>query len=126
MSCSRKSVWTASECGTVDAQSRERQAIFQWYAYDDREHADVNAAQNILRRSTALMRMEDLHEQSYEVRTKERLAPLKSPGFSRKKMLRKTFYPQQKILFRISVRPELKLPQSYFLLSDKLLLRDGG
>ena len=73
---------TCTSCGTVDAQSRESQAVFRCVACGHREHADVNAAQNILRRSTALMRMEDLHEQSYEVRTEERLAPLGNPSAS--------------------------------------------
>jgi putative transposase len=73
---------TCTSCGTVDAKSRESQAVFRCVACGHREHADVNAAQNILRRSTALMRMEDLHEQSYEVRTEERLAPLGNPTAS--------------------------------------------
>src|ERR1019366_1252035 len=69
---------------------RESQAVFQCVACDHRQHADVNAAQNLLRRSTALMRMEDLHQQCYEVRTEARLAPLANPpGFNRGKMLTK-------------------------------------
>ena len=62
---------TCSACGAVDARSRKSQAIFECVACGHRDHADVNAAKTILRRNTALMRMEGLHERPWEVRTEE-------------------------------------------------------
>jgi putative transposase len=65
---------TCSACGAVDARSRKSQAIFECVACGHRDHADVNAAKNILRRNTALMRMEGLHRRPWEVRTGEVVA----------------------------------------------------
>ena len=62
---------TCSACGAVDARSRKSQAAFECVACGHRDHADVNAVKTILRRNTALMRMEGLHWQPCEVRTGE-------------------------------------------------------
>jgi putative transposase len=60
---------TCSAFGIVDSQSRENQALFACRHCDFRAHADRNAAINILRQSTASMRMEEGHHLSGEVRT---------------------------------------------------------
>ena len=75
----------------------------------------MNAAQNILRRSTALMRMEDLHQQCYEVRTEARLAPLANPpGFNRGKMLTKWLLAQQpQAHVHAALAPQGNLERSY-------------
>lgn len=62
---------TCSSCGTVDAKSRKNQATFECIKCGFREHADINAAINILRRSTALTLAEGLHRQPDEARTRE-------------------------------------------------------
>jgi putative transposase len=49
---------TCSSCGVVDARSRKSQAVFACVHCDHTENADVNAAKEILRRSTALMGVE--------------------------------------------------------------------
>lgn len=60
---------SCSDCGTVDRESRESQAVFACRHCGFRAHADQNAAINILRRNTASMRMEDRHWPTDEVRT---------------------------------------------------------
>lgn len=60
---------TCSECGTIDRQSRESQAVFACRHCGFRANADHNAAINILRRNTASMRMEEGCWPSDEVRT---------------------------------------------------------
>lgn len=49
---------TCSACGTIDSASRESQASFACRSCGFAIHADTNAAINILRRSTAPMRVE--------------------------------------------------------------------
>jgi putative transposase len=71
-----------SECGTVDRQSRESQALFACRHCGFRANADHNAAINILRRNTASMRMEEGHKLSVEVRTRSRLTPAENPPSS--------------------------------------------
>ena len=61
---------TCSACGTVDARSRESQARFVCVECGHRDHADVNAAKNILRRSTALLDVEGAHFVPRESSTK--------------------------------------------------------
>lgn len=60
---------TCSACGVVDARSRKNQASFECVACDYRDHADTNAAINILRRNTASMRVEGGREAPDEART---------------------------------------------------------
>jgi putative transposase len=60
---------TCSACWFVDAKSRESQAAFVCVACGHREHADVNAAVNILRRNTALKLVESSHQRLREART---------------------------------------------------------
>ena len=66
---------TCSECGVIDRESRESQAVFSCRHCGFRGHADNNAAVNILRRNTASMRMEEGHQLSVEVRTGRGLRP---------------------------------------------------
>jgi putative transposase len=60
-------------CGVIDKASRESQAVFACQHCGFTAHADINAANVILRRSTASKRMEEGHyfEPSGEVRTDE-------------------------------------------------------
>lgn len=58
---------TCAECGVVDARSRKSQAVFECVACDHRDHADTNAARNILRGSTAFV--EERRYSSGEART---------------------------------------------------------
>ncbi len=52
---------TCSACGAVDVRSRKNQASFECVTCGHRDNADVNAAKkNLLRRSTASLRMEGL------------------------------------------------------------------
>lgn len=61
---------TCQACGVIDAQSRKSQAIFLCVHCGHRDHADTNAALEIRRRSTALLRMEgDQLGSPREVRT---------------------------------------------------------
>jgi putative transposase len=60
-----------SSCGAVDSQSRESQARFLCVHCGHDEHADINAAKNILRRSTALQLAEEPDYGSDETRTME-------------------------------------------------------
>ena len=46
---------TCAECGVVDARSRKSQAVFECVACGHRDHADTNAARNIMRGSTAFV-----------------------------------------------------------------------
>lgn len=73
---------TCSECGAVDRESRESQALFVCRHCGFRAHADHNAAINILRRNTASMRMEEGHKLSGEVRTGSRFPPAENPPAS--------------------------------------------
>jgi putative transposase len=65
---------TCSACGTIDKASRESQASFACRHCGFTAHADTNAAINILRRSTAFMRVEDAGCGSAETRTDHALA----------------------------------------------------
>lgn len=49
---------TCASCGVVDARSRKSQAVFRCVHCDHTDNADVNAAKEILRRSTAWTDME--------------------------------------------------------------------
>jgi putative transposase len=62
---------TCSACGTVDPRSRESQARFLCVHCGHDEHADINAAKNILGRSTALQLAEEPGYGSDETRTME-------------------------------------------------------
>jgi putative transposase len=73
---------TCSDCGTVDSENRESQAVFACKHCGFRAHADHNAAINILRRNTASMRMEEEHGLSGEVRTGSGLTLAENPPAS--------------------------------------------
>lgn len=60
---------TCAECGVVDARSRKSQAVFECVACDHRDHADTNAARNILRGSTAFVEEGRHFKPSVEART---------------------------------------------------------
>lgn len=62
---------TCSDCGAIDAQSRESQAVFACVSCGFRSHADHNAAINILRRNTASMRAEGSRWAPDETRTNQ-------------------------------------------------------
>lgn len=49
---------TCASCGVVDARSRKSQAVFNCVHCDHTDNADVNAAKEILRRSTAWLGVE--------------------------------------------------------------------
>ena len=51
-----------SVCGQVDPRSRESQAVFRCTSCSHAEHADVNAARNILAAGLAVTACEDLNE----------------------------------------------------------------
>ncbi|NQZ74098.1 MAG: transposase [Dinoroseobacter sp.] len=71
---------TCSECGAVDRKSRESQARFTCQYCGHAEHADHNAAKNILRRNTASMDMEEGHWLSCEVSTQTgQITPPENP-----------------------------------------------
>ena len=71
---------TCSDCGAVDARSRKNQASFACVQCGHRDHADSNAAKNIVRRwNTSHLRMEGLHQQPREVRTGGRVTPSENP-----------------------------------------------
>lgn len=57
---------TCAACGVIDARSRKSQAVFECVACGHADNADVNAAKEILRRSTALMDVEGLHQRPRE------------------------------------------------------------
>jgi putative transposase len=57
---------TCAGCGVVDARSRKSQAVFACVHCDHTDNADVNAAKEILRRSTALMGVEGSHQRPAE------------------------------------------------------------
>lgn len=73
---------TCSECGAVDRENRESQAVFLCHHCGLRANADHNAAINILRRNTASMRMEEGHKLSGEVRTGNGFSPAENPPAS--------------------------------------------
>jgi putative transposase len=52
---------TCASCGVVDARSRKSQAVFACVHCDHTDNADVNAAKEILRRSTAWLGGEGAH-----------------------------------------------------------------
>jgi putative transposase len=52
---------TCAGCGVVDARSRKSQAVFACVHCSHEDNADVNAAKEILRRSTALLDVEGSH-----------------------------------------------------------------
>ena len=60
---------TCAECGVIDARSRESQAVFCCVACGHEDHADTNAARNILRRNTASMLVEGARLAPAEART---------------------------------------------------------
>jgi putative transposase len=60
---------TCSECGVIDRESRESQASFHCRHCGHVAHADVNAAIEILRRSTAWLRVEEAGYGPVEART---------------------------------------------------------
>jgi len=69
-----------SACGAVDARSRKNQATFECIACGHRDHADRNAAKNILRRwNTSHLCIEGWHQRPCEVRTGRRLTPSENP-----------------------------------------------
>ena len=75
---------TCSACGAVDARSRKNQASFACVQCGHRDHADRNAAKNIVRRwNTSHLRIEGLHQQPREVRTGGRVTPSENPRPSR-------------------------------------------
>jgi putative transposase len=57
---------TCASCGVVDARSRQSQAVFKCVACDHTDNADVNAAKEILRRSTALTGVEGCRKRPAE------------------------------------------------------------
>jgi putative transposase len=57
---------TCASCGVVDAKSRKSQAVFACVHCDHTDNADVNAAKEILRRSTALMGVEGSRQRPVE------------------------------------------------------------
>lgn len=74
---------TCSACGTVDARSRDSQARFACIECGFIDHADINAANVILRRNTASMRMEGGLRVPDEVRTNQvRISSLGNPPAS--------------------------------------------
>lgn len=65
---------TCSECGAIDAESRESQARFVCRHCGHKAHADVNAAINILRRSTPVTLVEVARWGADEARTVNHVA----------------------------------------------------
>lgn len=59
---------TCAECGVVDARSRKSQAVFECVACGHGDHADTNAARNIMRGSTAFVEGDHLRA-PHETRT---------------------------------------------------------
>ncbi len=60
---------TSRTCVAMDSRSRKNQVSFVCTTCGHRDHADINAAQVILRRNTALMLVEERHWPSGEART---------------------------------------------------------
>jgi putative transposase len=71
---------TCAECGMVDSRSRKSQATFECVHCGHADHADINAAKNILRRSTAFMRVEGRQWPPGETRTIPNLAAVAVGG----------------------------------------------
>jgi putative transposase len=71
-------------CGCIDKGSRESQARFACVRCGHEAHADTNAALEILRRNTASMRREGLHQRPVELRTEKGCEPLGNPRPSRR------------------------------------------
>jgi putative transposase len=70
---------TCPECGCIDTGNRENQARFVCIECGHEAHADSNAALNILRRNTAYLRIEGLHQRPVEVRTGRRFTSPENP-----------------------------------------------
>ena len=62
---------TCQSCGIIDARSRESQAVFRCVACGHEDHADTNAALEILRRSTSGLLVEGSRWRPGETRTTE-------------------------------------------------------
>ena len=60
---------TCQSCGVVDARSRESQAVFRCVHCGHEDHADINAAKEILRRSTSELLVEGARQRPVETRT---------------------------------------------------------
>lgn len=60
---------SCSACGAVDAKSRESQAVFRCVHCGHEDHADINAAKEILRRSTSVQLVEGARWRPDETRT---------------------------------------------------------
>lgn len=60
---------SCSACGAVDAKSRESQAVFRCVHCGHEDHADINAAKEILRRSTSAQLVEGARLRPIETRT---------------------------------------------------------
>lgn len=60
---------TCSACGAVDHRSRESQAVFRCIHCSHEAHADINAAKEILRRSTSELLVEGARQRPREART---------------------------------------------------------
>jgi putative transposase len=75
---------TCPECGCVDARNRKSQAVFLCIQCGHAKHADHNAAIVILRRNTSVMRMEEGHRLSDEVRTRKAITRSENPRLSRR------------------------------------------
>lgn len=60
---------TCSACGAVDHRSRESQAVFRCVHCGHEDHADINAAKEILRRSTSGLLVEGSRQRPVEART---------------------------------------------------------
>lgn len=65
---------TCSACGAVDAENRKSQAVFKCVACGHEAHADVEAAKEILRRSTALKDVEGSRRRPAEASTRRAVA----------------------------------------------------
>lgn len=70
---------TCSACGTVNPQSRKNQATYECTECGFTEHADINAAINILRRSTASKLVEKPPKRLCEARTRRALMGPENP-----------------------------------------------
>lgn len=60
---------TCQACGAVDHRNRESQAIFRCVHCGHEDHADINAAKEILRRSTSELLVEGARKRPGEART---------------------------------------------------------
>ena len=83
---------TCTSCAVCDAGSRESQAIFCCIACGHRHHADINAAQSVLRRpNTAPLLVERSHRRLGEAGTTQATqTPLGIPRRSRREAVNST------------------------------------